>query len=64
MRWVKTFLNFILREFAKDIWVKVFKNGQSKILGRQALKNLKWNLPKQTNITPNFFKGCIPQIFA
>ena len=26
MKWVKTFLNFILSQFAKDIWVKVFKN--------------------------------------
>ena len=24
------------------IWVKVFKNGPSKIWGRQPLKNLKW----------------------
>ena len=26
------------------IWVKVFKNGPSKICGRQPLKKLKWNL--------------------
>ena len=25
-----------------DIWVKVFKNGTSKICGRQPLKNMKW----------------------
>ena len=25
-----------------NIWVKVFKNGPSKIFGRQPLKNLKW----------------------
>ena len=25
-----------------SIWVKVFKNGPSKICGRQPLKNLKW----------------------
>ena len=31
------------------IWVKVSKNGPSKISGRQPLKNLKWyGLPKQT----------------
>ena len=33
----------------KNIWDKVFKNGLSKICGRQLLKNLKWyGLPKQT----------------
>ena len=26
---------------SSDIWVKVFKNGPSKICGRQPLKNLK-----------------------
>ena len=32
----------IRRTAAKtDIWVKVFKNGPSKICGRQPLKNLK-----------------------
>ena len=37
-------------------WVKVFKNGPSKICGRQPLKKLKWyGLPK-------IFKGCLPQI--
>ena len=25
-----------------DIWVKVFKNGPSKICGRQTLKNFTW----------------------
>ena len=36
---------------APHIWVfkKVFKNGPSKICGRQPLKNMKWcGLPKQT----------------
>ena len=48
MIWVKerTF------NFAKTTvyrWGKVFKNGQSKICGRQPLKNLKWyGLPRQT----------------
>ena len=27
-----------------DIWVKVFKNGPSKIYGRQPLKNLTWSI--------------------
>ena len=41
-------------ENLSDIWGKVFKNGPSKIWGRQALKNLKWyghvwyGLPQQT----------------
>ena len=43
-------------------WVKVFKNGPSKICGRQSLKNLKWcDLLKQTNHF-KFFKCCVPQI--
>ena len=37
------------------IWVKVFKNGPSKICGRQPLKNLKSYYFK-------FFKGCLPQL--
>ena len=37
-------------------WFKVFKNGPSKICGRQPLKNLKW--PYQFK----FFKGCLPQV--
>ena len=36
--------------FLRNRWVKVFKNGPSKICGRQLLKNLK------------FFKGYLPQI--
>ena len=39
-----------------DIRDKVFKNGPSKICGRQPLKNLGRPYPF------NFFKGCIPQI--
>ena len=35
---------------------KVFKNGPSKICGRQLLKNLKASRPLQT------FKGCLPRI--
>ena len=39
-----------------NIWVKVFKNGPSKICGRQSLKNLKrYALPKQT--TEKFLKA-------
>ena len=32
----------ILEKMLKSIWVKVFKNGPSKICGRQPLKDLKW----------------------
>ena len=32
-----------LESLSKDLWVKVFKNGPSKICGRQPLKNLKWH---------------------
>ena len=42
--------------FVKKIkCVKVFKNGPSKICGRQPLKNLKWYG------VPKLFKGCPPQ---
>ena len=40
---------------SKDKWVKAFKNGSSKICGRQPLKNSKWHHFK-------FFKGCLPQV--
>ena len=47
---------------ANNIYVKVFKNGPSKICGRQPLKNLKrYDLPKQT-MSLQSFKGCLPQI--
>ena len=36
-----------------NIWIKIFKNGQSKICGRQPLKNLNWK-----------FKGCLPFNFT
>ena len=35
-------------------WIKVFKNGPSKIVVRQPLKSLKLYF--------KFFKGCLPQI--
>ena len=42
------------------IWDKVFKNGLSKICGRQPIKYLKeYGLLKQTF---KFFKGCLPNI--
>ena len=41
------------------IWVKVFKNGPSKICGRQPLKNLKWY---GLLYHFKFFKGWLPQI--
>ena len=35
-------------KFGIEIWIKVFKNGPSKICGRQPLKHLNWyGLPKQ-----------------
>ena len=59
----------------ENIWDKVFKNGPSKICGRQPLKNLKvYGLLKQTislqaDHIPSSrpypfkcFKGCLPQI--
>ena len=36
---------------------QVSKNGQSKICGRQPLKNLKYGLSKQINITSGFLKA-------
>ena len=51
---------FLLNLFpaSRNNWVKVFKNGPSKICGRQPLKNLKcYGLHYLT-----FFKGCLPQI--
>ena len=44
--------NLIFKCETNIIWNKVFKNGPSKICGRQPLKNLKFK----------FFKGCLPQI--
>ena len=43
---------------------KVFKNGPSKIWGKQPLKNLKgYGLPKPCPSYPfKFFKGCLPQV--
>ena len=39
----------------KNIWDEVFKNGPSKICGRQPLKNLKeYGLPKADH-TPSYF---------
>ena len=40
---------------ANSKWIKVFKNGPSKICGRQPLKNMK-------SYHYKFFKGCLPQI--
>ena len=37
-------------------YMNVFKNGPSKVCGRQHLKNLKWH------VCLEFFKGCLPQI--
>ena len=38
-------------------WVKVIKNGPSKICGRQPLKNL-----EGYDLHVNFFKDCLPQM--
>ena len=48
----------------KNKWKKVFKNGPSKICGRQPLKDLKWYEVKsfKQTIPLQFFKGCLPQI--
>ena len=41
-----------------SIWDKVFKNGTSKICGRQLLKNLKrYDLPKADHTPSNFLKA-------
>ena len=41
----------------------MFKNGPSKICGRQPLKYLKGcGLPKADHTSSNFLKGCLPQI--
>ena len=42
--------------YVNHIWVKDFKNGPSKICGRQPLKKY------ADHITSNFFKGCLPQV--
>ena len=42
------------------IWDKVFKNGPSKICGKQPLKNLNSALSRPYPF--KFFKGCLPQI--
>ena len=54
----------IAKHEGTSIWDKVFKNGPSKICGRQPLKNLKYGRLKQT-ISPyhfKFFKDRLPQI--
>ena len=43
-------------------WVKAFKNGPSKICGRQPLKNLKWLVCLGKSYHFKLFKGCLPQI--
>ena len=62
--------------YENHIWDKVFKNGPSKICGRQPWKNLKgvwsawqplknlkeYGLPKADYTPFKFFQGCLPQI--
>ena len=43
-------------------WDNVFKNGPSKIRGRQPLKNLNWHGLLNRPYHFKFFKGCLPQI--
>ena len=43
------------------IWDRVFENGQSKICGRQPLKDLKGYRLLQQTISFQLFKGCLPQ---
>ena len=44
------------------IWIKVFKNGPSKICRRQHLKNMKWYGLLRQAISLQIFKGCLPKI--
>ena len=54
--------NRALYNISAHTWVKVFKNGPSKIYGRKTFKKLNWyGLPKQT-ISLQIFNDCIPQI--
>ena len=47
----------LFKEIRSNIWDNVFKDGPSKICGRQPLKNLKaLNRPYPFK----FFKGCLP----
>ena len=47
-----------------NIWVKVYKNGPSKIRGRQPLKNLKWyGLPKLIISSQSFLKAVFHKFY-
>ena len=47
-----------------DKWDKVFKNGPSKICGRQPLKNLKeYGLPEACHTPSNFLKVAIRKFY-
>ena len=43
-------------------WDEIFKNGASKISGRQALTTLKWYGLLKHTISLQIFYGCLPQI--
>ena len=45
-----------------DRWDKLFKNGPSKICGRQSLKKLKGYFCLSKPYPSKFFTGCLPQI--
>ena len=50
--------------FYANIWVKVFKNGPSKICGRQPLKNLKrYGLPKADHTPSNYLKAILNKFY-
>ena len=52
----EAFSSYVTTQLYK--WAKVFKNGLSKICGRQPLKNLKgYGLSKADNTPSNFLKA-------
>ena len=55
-------LKEMMRVKNSNYWVRVFRNGPSKICRRQLLKNLKWyGLPSRT-YRFKILKGHLPQI--
>ena len=55
MKWIKTFLNFILGQIAKDIWVKVFQNVSNLSKGclPQILLGPFWNILSHLMVVQN-----------
>ena len=52
---IKSIQSVHMNVYRSNIWDRVFKNGPTKIYGRQPLKIFKGF---------KFFKGCLPQIFT